>query len=134
MLDGIRICIAVVLSATALCAASASAQFVEDFESYPASAVGVTFTPGGLMNSGGWYQFGGYHNEENRCFTSGGPVAAHGGGKYVGTQLDGDSIHRFSSFTAGRWDIRFWTYVPGPASSQPMLDGQWAVFLNEYND
>lgn len=120
--------------AAVLCASMASAQYSDNFESYPASSGGTTFTPGGLANSGGWRQWDSTFNEETKCYTTGGPVAAHSGTQYIGTQLLADTIKEFTTYTTGHWIIHAWTYVPGPTAPQPMLDTQWFVLLNDYND
>jgi hypothetical protein len=128
----LRSCI-VALVAT-LAGTSASAQYVEDFESYPASSGGTTFTPGGQTNSGGWFQWDGVFNEDTKCFTTGGPVAAHGGTKYIGTQLGSDTIRTFTNYFNGHRMIRYWTYVAGPTAPMPMQAVQWAVVMADYNN
>jgi hypothetical protein len=126
---------AIAAGAAVLCATAASAQYSENFESYPASGAGTTFTPGGAPNSGGWRQWDSAFNEDTKAFTTaGGPVAAHGGTQYIGTQLLGDTIHEFTTFTSGHWDISAWVYVPGPSSPNPAMDTQWLVLLQDYND
>lgn len=118
-----------------LCATTASAQYSDNFESYPASAGGTIFTPGGAPNSGGWRQWDSAVNNDALCFTTGGPAgAAHSGTKYIGTQLAADTIHEFSTFTSGHWDITAWTYMPGPSSPNPAQDTQWFIVLQDYND
>jgi hypothetical protein len=125
---------AIAAGAAVLCATTASAQYTETFESYPASGTGTTFTPGGAPNSGGWRQWDSAFNEDTKCFTTtGGPIAAHGGSQYIGTTLAADTIHEFS-ITSGHWDLASWVYIPGPNSPNPAQDTQWLVLLNDYND
>jgi hypothetical protein len=110
------------------------APFVDGFESYPASAAGSVFTPGGLPNSGGWKQWSAMWNQDALCYSNSGPIMVHSGSQYLGTQLGADSVRVFTTYASGHWGIDAWVYVPGPASPQPMLDSQWLVLLNEYHD
>jgi len=116
-------------AAAVLCASAATAQYTENFESYTASAGGTVFTPGGAPNSGGWRQWDGASNNDTLAYGAGGPIAAHGGTKYIATQLGSDTIKEFSVYTSGHWVITNWTYIPST-----MLDLQWFVLLNDYND
>jgi len=120
------------LAALTVCAASASAQFSDNFESYAASSAGTVFTTG-PANAGGWKQWAGAANSHTLCFDTGAAISAHGGTKFVGTQLNSDLVHEFA-LTSGFWDITAWTYVPGSASPNPMGDSQWLVLLNNYAD
>jgi hypothetical protein len=121
-----------VLAALTVCAASASAQFSDGFESYASSASGTVFTTG-PANAGGWKQWQAFANSHTLCFGSGAAIGSHGGSQFVGTQLNSDLVHEFA-LTSGFWDISMWTYVPGSASPNPMGDSQWLVLLNNYSD
>jgi hypothetical protein len=125
MLHPIRICAG--LAVAALVVSRAGAQYVEGFESYPASAGGTTFTPGGQVNSGGWFQWDLVFNEDTKCYT-GGPVAPHGGAKYLATQVGSDTTRSFTTYTSGHWVVRTWTYVPAA-----MTNVHWFVVMNDYN-
>jgi hypothetical protein len=129
---------AIAVGAAILCAATASAQnFNDSFETssgHPAgNGAGVTFTPSGT-GANGWRQWDGAANNDSKLYNNSGPTTAHTGTQYIGTQLASDSIHEWSTYTSGHWVISTWTYVPGPASTQPMQDSQWWIVLNEYND
>ena len=121
-----------VVAALTLCAASASAQFSDNFESYASSAAGTVFTTG-PANAGGWKQWQTFANSHTMCFGAGAAIGAHGGTKFVGTQLNSDLVHEFA-LTSGFWDLSIWTYVPGSASPSPLGDSQWLVLLNSYSD
>ena len=131
---------ATVAGAAVLVSTLASAQnYCDDYEVYPAAGAGAVFTPGGLPNAGGWYQWDLAVNNDTLCYDATGPILAQNGSQYIGTQLNADTIKVFNTgavktYIAGHWNICVWTYVPGPASATPMLDSQWAVFLNDYND
>lgn len=119
----------------ALCAL-ASAQFTETFEN-AAFIPGSPFTVGNAQNATGWYQWDNVANSQTLVFngTQTGAPPAHGGSKYIGTQLASDTIHRWlGTYTSGHWDVRMWTYVAGGSSPRPMLDSQWLIYLNDYND
>jgi hypothetical protein len=127
-----------IAAAAVLCAATASAQtFLDSFETssgHPAgSGAGVVFTPGGT-GTNGWHQWDHAANNDSLLYNNSGPISAHTGTQYMGTQLGSDTVHEWSTYTTGHWTLTAWTYVPGPASAQPMQDSQWLVLLNDYND
>jgi hypothetical protein len=129
---------AIAAGAAVLFATSASAQFSDGFEQssggHPAgSGAGVVFTPGGTGTLG-WRQWDGAAINDSLLHDNSGPITAHRGKQYMGTQLASDTIREWSTYTTGHWDLALWSYVPGPASPTPMQDSQWLVLLNAYND
>lgn len=130
---------AIAAGAAILVATTASAQFSDSFETSSGHPVGTgqPFTPGGV-GTNGWKQWAAAGISDSLLHsgaTPGGPAAAQHGSQYFSTQLASDTVNDFGAlFTSGWWDVSVWTYVPGGASSQPMLDEQWFILMNAYSD
>jgi hypothetical protein len=125
---------AIAAGAAVVLAASASAQYSDNFESYASSSTGTLFGFGPGPNPGGWREWDGSVAGTSKCYNSSGPVAPHSGSHCISTEDTSDTIQQFTTFTSGHWDLSIWTYVPGPASSNPMQGDQWLVLLNFYAD
>ena len=100
-------------------ATTASAQFLENFDSYAAGTV--------LDNIGGW---AGWDNSPaaagivSNQFARSGPNSIQLGGNHPGD----DAVHPFTGYTSGQWTLTAYQYIPSALNSDTYF-----IVNNDYN-
>lgn len=95
----------------------ASAQFAEDFDSYP--------TGTSMHGVNGWK--GWDNNPAFTAFTS--DVQAFSGPNSVAISPTSDLVHEFTGATTGTWVVTAYQYIPST-----LVGPQYLLLLNTYND
>ncbi|MCC7388071.1 MAG: hypothetical protein IT431_04805 [Phycisphaerales bacterium] len=97
----------------AIAAGAASAQWADDFDSYPV----------GPLNSGGWDGWDGVPAAYGVVTTD----QAHSGPNSLAAGGGTDAVYQFSGLTSGQWALSGWVYVPSNIDAETY----WIV-QNEY--
>lgn len=117
----------------ALCAAgfaaTASAQWSDNFDSYVAGSV--------INGQGGWQQWDNVANTTSvvsNAFARSAPNSVGIFSTGPAASQTSDLVQRFANYTSGQWTLTSWVYIPGPNSPNPLVDTVFFLVLNTYND